>query len=305
MSVPPPYDHRDAHRRWTPLREEAALLAAAFPPLAARPRRTGPSLQGPHGRRRPGPGDAFWQFRRSRPGDPSSSIDWRRSARSDHLFVREREWEASQTVWIWRDASASMQWRSDEAVPTKSWRASVLAVALATLLVEGGERIGAPTSAAEPGGGRPALRRFAFAASDDADYGANLPQPDDLGRDAVVVMIGDFLDAPDVAAAFVRTCADRGLPGCACQVLDPAELDFPFRGRTRFEDVESRDDLLAGRAESLAMEYKHAMDALRAELSDIFAQAGWPITLHRTDAPPRKALLALHRALADSGGLRR
>ena len=37
--------------------------------------------------------------------DSSAAIDWRQSAKSQHIFVREREWEAAQTVWFWRDAS--------------------------------------------------------------------------------------------------------------------------------------------------------------------------------------------------------
>src|SRR3546814_8874217 len=69
---------------------------------------------GVHGRRRVGPGDAFWQFRRYSPGDAISRIDWRQTAKRTHTFIRENEWEAAESVWLWRDASPSMRWKSPQ-----------------------------------------------------------------------------------------------------------------------------------------------------------------------------------------------
>ena len=69
-------------------------------------------IHGLHGRRRAGTGENFWQFRRFMSGEPARSIDWRRSARDDHLYVREREWEAAHTVWLWADRSPSMDFAS-------------------------------------------------------------------------------------------------------------------------------------------------------------------------------------------------
>ena len=69
-------------------------------------------IHGLHGRRRAGPGENFWQFRRFVSGEPAQRVDWRRSARDDHLYVREQEWEAAHTVWIWPDRSPSMAFAS-------------------------------------------------------------------------------------------------------------------------------------------------------------------------------------------------
>ena len=99
-------------------------------------------LHGAHGRRRAGTGEAFWQFRPFGPGEAVSRIDWRRSARDDRTYVREREWEAAQTVWLWIDRSPSMAFVSDLAREPKLDRALVLGLAAADLLVRGGERVG-------------------------------------------------------------------------------------------------------------------------------------------------------------------
>ena len=88
-------------------------LAGTLPALmVAADRVAATVIQGVHGRRRVGQGDAFWQYRPYRDGDSANQIDWRQSARSRHLFVRETEWEAAASVWLWRDASPSMQYAS-------------------------------------------------------------------------------------------------------------------------------------------------------------------------------------------------
>src|ERR1039457_5089302 len=89
------------------------MLADAMPRLILEARRVAASVfHGLHGRRRAGPGENFWQYRRFMSGEPASRVDWRRSARDDHLYVREREWEAAHTIWIWPDLSPSMVFAS-------------------------------------------------------------------------------------------------------------------------------------------------------------------------------------------------
>src|ERR1700688_1502089 len=120
-------------------------LAASMPRLILEARRVAATvIHGLHGRRRAGPGENFWQYRRFVSGEPAARVDWRRSARDDHLYVRELEWEAAHTVWIWPDRSASMVFASPLVRTTKLDRALVIALALAEVMVEGGERVGVP-----------------------------------------------------------------------------------------------------------------------------------------------------------------
>src|ERR687889_205888 len=123
---------------------EAALsLADRMPRLILEARRVSAALaHGIHGRRRAGPGETFWQFRPFVAGEAAQRVDWRRSGRDDRLYVREREWETAQSVWMWIDRSASMGYASDLAQAPKIERAIVLGMALANCFVEGGERVG-------------------------------------------------------------------------------------------------------------------------------------------------------------------
>ena len=93
-----PFDSRQPER-WDRPREEAERLGSALPPLLVEAERlTSGVWLGVHGRRKAGMGETFWQFRRYRVEDPATSVDWRQSAKSQHLFVREREWEAAETI---------------------------------------------------------------------------------------------------------------------------------------------------------------------------------------------------------------
>src|SRR5579862_133794 len=124
---------------------EGQTLAAAMTRLILEARRVAATvIHGLHGRRRAGPGENFWQYRRFVSGEPAARVDWRRSARDDHLYVREQEWEAAHTVWIWPDRSPSMAFASKDARDSKLERALIVAFALAELLVDGGERVGIP-----------------------------------------------------------------------------------------------------------------------------------------------------------------
>ena len=118
-------------------------MAQRLPGLVAAAREVASSvLHGVHGRRRAGEGENFWQFRPFVAGEAAGRIDWRRSAKDERLYVREREWEAAHTVFIWIDRSASMWFASSLALQPKIDRALVLGLAAADLLVRGGERPG-------------------------------------------------------------------------------------------------------------------------------------------------------------------
>src|SRR5258708_12455810 len=83
-------------------RQRAEQLASVLPPLLVEAERVASTIvQGVHGRRRVGQGEAFWQFRRYQPGDPTSRIDCRQSAPSHAVFLRDNERDAAHTVSLW------------------------------------------------------------------------------------------------------------------------------------------------------------------------------------------------------------
>src|SRR5882672_6320679 len=274
-------------------------LAATLPPLLVAAERVATTVaQGVHGRRRVGQGESFWQFRQYEPGDAAQRIDWRESAKSQRVYVRETEWEAAQSVYLWRDASASMVWASNRALPSKLARAGLLVVALTALLIRGGERVSLLGAGAPPLGGRVALNRIAALIDRPADErsSASLPGFEPLPRHAQIVLIGDLLSPLDAIHKMVTRFAAAGLHGHLLQVLDPAEETLPFDGRVRFEGIEESDEVLISRVETVREQYTARLAAHREGLAAIVRPVGWSFGIHRTDRPPHTALLALYTA---------
>ena len=270
------------------LRAEA--LGATLPPLLVAAERVAATVaQGVHGRRRVGQGDSFWQFRPYQTGDAPGRIDWRQSAKSARTYVRETEWEAAQSVYLWRDGSASMRWRSGAAVPEKLERAELLLLATASLLHRGGERV---RLLGQPTGGSLQAMAAALGGTDGAPPAAQLP------RHARIVLFGDFLHPLEDTSATIARFAAIPVRGHLLQVLDPAEALLPYSGRVRFRGVEADGEMLVPHVEGIRAAYAEALAAQQAGLAALCRAAGWGFATHRTDSAPGSALLALYVALA-------
>lgn len=271
-------------------------MAARIPALLIESQRVAHTVaHGTHGRRRAGPGETFWQFRHFDLTDARSVIDWRRSASSDHLFVREREWEAAHTVWLWVDVSRSMRFQSNLAQVSKESRALVLALALAELLARGGERVG--LMGGPPFTGRAAARRVAEMLLGDTSE-TSLPPHAKLTRFSECLLFSDFLEPIPAMAERFEAIAAQGVRGHLVQVLDPAEETLPYAGRTEFAASEGRDRVIAGRAENLRERYQERLKRHRLDLTEVTRRLGWSFIINHTDRPPEEALLAIHGQLA-------
>src|SRR5579864_8926326 len=283
---------------------ESRTLAAAIPRLMLEARRVAATvIHGTHGRRRAGPGENFWQYRRFVSGEPASRVDWRRSARDDHLYVREREWEAAHTVWIWPDRSPSMNFASQLARDTKLYCTLVVALALAEVLVEGGERVGIP-GLTRPSGSRNVVERMAQAMVHDRSERGSLPPNFAPAPLAEIVLLSDLWSDTAELRRIIARLSGSGARGHVVQIVDPAEETFPYWGRIEFVEPEGGGRITAGRAETWRSDYTARVARHRAEIRAETDRLGWSFTIHRTDRPASELLLALHArigtAAADS-----
>ena len=285
---------------WPSVIGEARSLAEALPDLFVEATQVANAMiAGWHGRRRSGPGESFWQFRPFNMGEPARRIDWRRSAKDDSLYVREREWEQAHTVWLWPDLSVSMNFRSRLSPVLKRDRAVVLMLALAEMLATSGERVGLP-GLSRSLSGRNSAETLAQILS-HAPAPAALPETAGIKRFSDIVLISDFLDPVSEITAWMSHAAGLGVRGHIVQVLDPIEETFPFDGRVEFHDQERGTRLTTGRAESWRDAYQARLERHRAELKDAARRAGWSFILHHTDRSAAEPLLALHAALSGGG----
>lgn len=275
------------------LNDRAEAASRALPPLLVEAERIAATvILGVHGRKRAGPGESFWQYRPYSFGDSTQRIDWHKSARSDRVFIRENEWEAANTLWLWVKPSASMDFRSHLAASAKRERAQLAAMALAALALRAQERVAAIGSPNAPGHSRLALQRLAswFLAPD----GPALPDARHLPRFSSAVLFGDFLDEPEEIAGAVKSIAAGGVSGHLVQVVDPAEETLPYAGRVEYRDMTGDGRFLAARSETLRDAYIGKFREQRQAVRDIAARLGWSFTVHRTDESVARLLMILH-----------
>lgn len=287
------------------LERDAHLVTDRLPDLLVEADRIAQTVAyGIHGRRRAGPGETFWQFRQYQGQDSAQLIDWRRSASSDQLYVREREWDAAHTVWVWPDLSPSMNFASHLSNVTKRDRSLVLMLAAAELLVRSGERVGL-LGITPPSGSRRVTTRIAEAIAGHAETAAlNSGQPSKsrLSRFSGVLLFSDFLDPIETIRDSIQALAASGAVGHLVQVLDPAEETLPYAGRTEFRATEGSETWIADRAESLRGLYQERLKAHREEIAAIATRLGWSFMVHHTDRPPSEPLLALIMRLEGRDG---
>ena len=270
------------------------MLADAMPRLVLEARRVAATvIHGLHGRRRAGPGQNFWQYRRFVSGEPSQNVDWRRSARDDHLYVREREWEASHTVWIWPDRSPSMAFASTLAKDSKIDRALIVAFALAEILVQGGERVGVP-GLLRPTASRNVIEKMAEAVLHDTLERASLPPSFAPSPLSEVVMLSDLWSPAGEVRQTIAQLSGTGARGHVVQIVDPAEESFPYSGRIEFVEPEGAGHITAGRAETWRNDYQGVVARHRAAIRAETDQRAWSFAIHRTDRPASELLLVLH-----------
>ncbi|UDL94644.1 DUF58 domain-containing protein [Lichenihabitans sp. PAMC28606] len=288
----------DAQRWIGPRHGRGALdLAGRLPNLVVSAREiAGSMMQGVHGRRRAGTGESFWQFRSFVSGEAAVGIDWRRSARDDRTYIREREWEAAHTVWIWVDRSPSMAYMSDLASQPKLDRALVLGLAAADLLVRGGERVGIP------GLVRPMARRtivdhlaesMLVEMRRSGYVPAEMPPAVPLPPRSRALFISDWLSDLDDVTCAIATAASAGAGGHLVMISDPIEETFPFTGHVELTDSDGPTRMRLGEAQQMRADYVKRLAAHREAIRQTCRLHGWTVAIHRTDRPASEAMLTI------------
>jgi uncharacterized protein (DUF58 family) len=281
---------------------ESRTLAASLPRLVLEARRIANNvIHGLHGRRRAGAGESFWQYRRFVSGEPSQSVDWRRSARDDHLYVREQEWEAAHTVWVWPDRSPSMTFASKQARDSKLERGLIVAFALAELLVAGGERVGIP-GLMNPTASRNVIDKMAQAMLHDDATRASLPPSFVPSALSEIVVLSDFWSPIAEIRNVLAGLSASGARGALIQIVDPAEEIFPYSGRVEFVEPEAGSAITAGRAESWATDYLARVELHRGEIRAETNRLDWLFSTHTTSRSAAELLLFLHSGMTVSKG---
>lgn len=244
----------------------------------------------------------FAEYRQYLPGDDLSTLDWKVFARTDRHYVKKFEEETNLDCHLLLDVSASMAYRGGAAMPKVEY-GSVLAASLAYLMSRQRDATGLiqfddKITARLPASARPGHLHSILLALDRLTPGArsNVGRPlhqlaDALSKRSLAVLISDLLDDPAEVVSGLKHLRFRGTDVIVFQVLDPYELHFPFKGASRFTDVESADEITADPAR-VREAYLEAMQALRTGYEKDLRSHGIDFLTLDTSKPLDFALLA-------------
>jgi uncharacterized protein (DUF58 family) len=243
----------------------------------------------------------FAEYRQYIPGDDLSTIDWKVYARSDRYYVKKFEEETNLECHVMLDVSGSMAYGSG--AMTKFEYGACLAASLAYLMNRQRDAIGLMAFDDQivsmlPAGARPGHLRAMLVTLDRLVLGkeTNLSKPlhqlcDALTKRGMVVLISDLLDDPDAVVRGLKHFQFRGCDVIVFHVLDPDELEFPFERATRFEDLETTEEIMA--VPGLVREhYLEAIGGLIDRYRRELGAAGIDYTLLPTSQPLEMALLS-------------
>jgi uncharacterized protein (DUF58 family) len=243
----------------------------------------------------------FAEYRQYLPGDDLATLDWKVYARSDRHFIKKYEEETNLDCHILIDVSASMGYGSGAV--TKLQYGSYLAAALAFLMNRQRDAVGLITFDDK------ILKRLApsarggqltsvLIALDRLELGAttNVAKPlNDLAaairKRGLVVLISDLLDDADRVVEGLKHFRYRGTEVVVFQVLDQAELQFPFQHPARFRDIETNDEVVAVPG-VVREQYLKAITDLQERYRRDLRLAGIDYVMLDTSLPLETALMA-------------
>jgi uncharacterized protein (DUF58 family) len=283
-----------------------ADLAKRLAGLNLRAKRTVDGLlAGMHRSPHRGASAIFKEHRAYRPGDDPRLIDWRAYARSDRYAIKHFEHETQLRGTLALDISASMHWSSGG--PSKYEHAATLLAALAYVLVRQGDAVSLAMfdSAIRerlPARSGPAHLDYLLKtlAESRAPSAPSQLQPaldaltEQSGRRGIVVIASDLLDLSRGALDPVNRLQARGNEVIVLQVLDPAEIELPYRQPMRFEGLEGEASVEVDPA-GLRRRYQSEVEAFIEECRRRVVGSGGRYQLARTDRPPEHVLLELLR----------
>lgn len=278
---------------------QSQILARRIGPLIAEARyHAGRLSAGSHGRRQAGLGESFWQFRNYHPEDGSKRIDWRRSARGDRLYVREKELELAVNFRLWLDPRADFDWKSTGQLRKKREIAAIMLLALARALMRGGERVSILRNSSSNG-----LRNAPFTVGKIEDLAwqlFSLPEqfPAAKAGRVAYLIASDFYEPIDVWRARLAPLQAIGQSGILLCVSDPVEENFPFSGRTRFRIPSGGDPIMVERAEAIGDAYRQALAQRRQQLQELAKRSAFALVRMQSDqeiAPKLASMAALLR----------
>ncbi|MCB1531600.1 MAG: DUF58 domain-containing protein [Alphaproteobacteria bacterium] len=249
------------------------------------------AMHGERAQRKAGSGEKFWQFREYVQGDRPQDIDWRQSAKTQRIYIRQKEWQSTQNTLLWCSHSPRMDFTSGS-WDSKQGSANIITMALTILIARAHEKVGL-LNHAQAGRSEKTLESIAniLCGKNSAGTLPSLTRP--IPKDSAVILVSDFLDEIEEIKTQLATIAEQSDNVVIIQTLDPAELSLPYEGRVVFEGVHESDQETVQNVASIRAQYQTKITAHIEALKTLCVNYGWHYLLHKTDEAVSAPIAAL------------
>ena len=282
------------------MREQAERIAARIPNINLRANKIAESIwTGLHSRKKVGPGESFWQFRKYEHGDPAQLIDWRRTAKTNEIFIQERELETVQNIVLWRDTSDSMNFTSDKNIDKKIERANLIIITLSIILAKSGENISLNGHKQKPLRGKSATDFISEEILKNVKNSyKEIPDISEIKNNSHVVFIGDFLLPISKLEESFKMLSNKNIHANFVHILDPSEHTLPYKGRVNFNSLEDDTSILIGNVESVKKDFISNIESHYKNLKDLILSYSWQYLSHTTSNLPEEAIRSIYFSLS-------
>lgn len=214
-------------------------------------------LSGMHRSSHRGQSAEFTEHREYAFGDELRYVDWKVFGKTDKVYLKQFEAETNLACYLVVDVSESMQYRSEGNALSKLEYANSLAAALGTIVLRQRDSVGLATiddhvqelvrESSSPSHLRQLVEVLEqTAANRKSATGSSLHELSRrIKRRGVVVLLSDLLGDVDQLLSGIKHLRHQRHEIIVLQLLDPAELTFPFQQTTRFQGLESLPAVLA------------------------------------------------------------
>ena len=218
----------------------------------------------------------FAEHREYVPGDDIRHVDWKVWSKTDKFYLKQYEEETNLLTYLLMDTSESMAYASEGNV-SKLQYAQFVAASLAYMVLQQQDSVGLATFDQQvnrylkPSGQPSHLKEMlhlmdAAPAARQTDMGVIFHDlAERFKKRGIVVVLSDLFDDVPRILSGLRHFRHRRHEVIVFHIMDPAELEFPFRDPTLFKGLEGLPEILT-EPNSLRKAYQAEVTAFIEEL---------------------------------------
>jgi len=253
-------------------------------------------IEGLHASRFSGKGEDFWQFKEYRQGDGLSSIDWRKSAATNKILVKQKENETAKTIYFYFDKTKSMNFKSEKKIRNKYQIAVLLTLTLSRIFLKNRENVFHFKTYKSIVKCSSNLSSFTKSFLFEENY-IRFPDKSLIANNSICFIISDFLYDIKKLKNYLINLKQKNISGFLIQILDPLEINFNIKENLILKDLETNAKLKVDESKKYKDFYDKKLNELHNNLKDLCQITNWSYLIHDTSKNIKLTILEIIKSI--------